>query len=51
MRGKVNEPSYIMYIAEYLSKFYNLQLSEFEEITDKNFFKLFNKTKKDNLLK
>ncbi len=51
MRGKVNEPSYIKYTAEYLANFYNISLIEFEKITDNNFFKLFNKTKKDNLLK
>ena len=50
MRGKTNEPSFIKYTAKYLSNFYNLQLSEFEKITDNNFFNLFNKTKKDNHL-
>ncbi len=51
MRGKTNEPSYIKYTAEFLSDFYNLTLDEFEKITDNNFFKLFNKTKRDNYLK
>ncbi len=51
MRGKINEPSFIKYTAEYLSNFYNIELSEFIKITDNNFFKLFNKTKRDNLLK
>tara|TARA_Y100000768_G_C23968773_1_gene679365 strand:- start:1414 stop:2196 length:783 start_codon:yes stop_codon:yes gene_type:complete len=50
MRGKTNEPSYIKYTAEYLSNFYNLSFNEFETITDNNFFKLFNKTKRDNQL-
>jgi len=50
MRGKTNQPSYVKYTAEFLSKFYNLQLFDFEKITDNNFFKLFNKTKRDNLL-
>ncbi len=50
MRGKRNEPSYIKYTAEFLSNFYNLNLNEFEKITDNNFFKLFNKTKRDNQL-
>ena len=49
-RGKNNEPSFIKYTAEFLSNFYNLSLSEFENITDNNFFKLFNKTKRDNHL-
>ena len=51
MRGKENEPSFIKYTAEYLSQFYNLTFNEFNKITDNNFFKLFNKTKRDNLLK
>ncbi len=50
MRGKQNEPSFIKYTFEFLSKFYNLPLNEFEKITDNNFFKLFDKTKRDNLL-
>ena len=50
MRGKQNQPAYIKYTAEYLSKFYQIDISEFEKITNNNFFKLFNKTKKDNYL-
>ena len=50
MRGKRNEPAYIKYIAEYLSHFYKISNEQFVNITDKNFFKLFNKTKKDNQL-
>ncbi len=50
MRGKKNEPAFIKYTAEFLSKFYNLDIDVFEKITDNNFFKLFNKTKRDNLL-
>ncbi len=50
MRGKDNEPSYIKYTAEYLSKFYNLSFDEFEKITDNNFFNLFTKAKRDNYL-
>ncbi len=49
-RGKINEPSYIKHTAEFLSKFYKMKFSEFVKITDDNFFKLFSKTKKDNLL-
>ena len=50
MRGKINEPSFVKYTAEYLSKFYGLSLEEFENITDKNFFNLFTKAKRDNCL-
>ncbi len=50
MRGKMNEPSFIKYTAEYLSRFFNLQTKEFEEITNNNFFNLFTKAKKDNQL-
>ena len=49
MRGKQNEPSFIKFTFEFLSKFYNLSFNEFEKITDNN-FKLFDKTKRDNLL-
>ncbi len=50
MRGKVNEPSYVKYTAEYLAKFYKLSFEEFEKITDNNFFNLFTKAKRDNYL-
>ena len=42
-RGKINEPSYVKYIAEYLSIFFNISLNEFIKITDNNFYKLFSK--------
>ena len=42
-RGKVNEPSYVKYIAEYLSKMINKPLNEIIEITNENFYKLFTK--------
>ncbi|MDA9749179.1 TatD family hydrolase, partial [Pelagibacteraceae bacterium] len=50
MRGKVNEPSFVKYTAEYLAKFFKLSLGEFEKITDDNFFNLFTKAKRDNYL-
>ena len=50
MRGKLNEPSFIKYTAEYLSNFFQIDINEFIKITDNNFFELFNKTKRDNLL-
>ena len=50
MRGKVNEPSFVKYTAEYLAKFFKLSLEEFERITDNNFFNLFKKAKRDNYL-
>ena len=50
MRGKVNEPSFVKYTAEYLAKFFNLSFEEFEKITDNNFFNLFTKAKRDNYL-
>tara|TARA_B100001250_G_C19780092_1_gene781475 strand:+ start:790 stop:1575 length:786 start_codon:yes stop_codon:yes gene_type:complete len=49
-RGKVNEPSFVKYTAEYLSNFFKLSLEEFEKITDNNFFNLFTKAKRDNYL-
>ena len=50
MRGKPNEPSYIKFIAQYLSDFYNINIQEFIKKIDNNFFELFNKTKRDNQL-
>tara|TARA_B100000989_G_C19386360_1_gene403822 strand:- start:23 stop:805 length:783 start_codon:yes stop_codon:yes gene_type:complete len=50
MRGKINEPSYVKYTAEYLSSFFNISLEEFEKITDNNFFNLFTRAKRDNYL-
>ena len=51
MRGKTNEPSYIKYTAEYLSDYFDLDFEKFIEITDNNFFNLFNKSNRDNQLK
>ena len=48
MRGKVNEPCHVKFIAEYLAKFYSMNLDDFSELTDNNFYKLFSKAKKDN---
>ena len=48
MRGKSNQPSYVRYIAEFLSKFFNISLKQFIEITDNNFYKLFSKAKRYN---
>ena len=42
-RGKINEPSYVKYISEYLSDFYNISQKKFSEITDNNFYNLFSK--------
>ena len=42
-RGKMNEPSYVKYISEYLSNFYNISQNKFNEISDNSFYKLFSK--------
>ena len=42
-RGKDNEPSYVKYIYEYLSNFFNLSFNEFNAVIDNNFYKLFSK--------
>ena len=42
-RGKINEPSYVKYIAEYLSIFFSIPLNKISNITDDNFYKLFSK--------
>ncbi|WP_343187618.1 TatD family hydrolase [Buchnera aphidicola (Periphyllus koelreuteriae)] len=47
-RGKENQPSYIYYIAKYISNLLKIDIEELSYITKKNFFKLFklNKLKK-----
>ena len=42
-RGKKNEPSYVKYIGEFLSNFFNISLEELTKQTDDNFYKLFSK--------
>ena len=43
LRGKSNEPSYIIHTVKFLSKLKNLSFEDFSNITTKNFFKLFGK--------
>ncbi len=47
-RGKLNEPSNVIYIAEFLSNFYSISLNDFIKITDNNFYNLFSKAKRYN---
>ena len=48
MRGKVNEPSYVVHTAEYLANFFSMKKEDFFQLTDNNFYKLFSRAKKDN---
>ena len=41
LRGKPNEPSYIIHTLKFLSKLKNLSFEDFSNITTKNFFNLF----------
>ena len=41
LRGKSNEPSYIIHTVKFLSKLKNLSFENFSNITTKNFFNLF----------
>ena len=43
LRGKPNEPSYIIHTVKFLSKIKNLSFDEFSKVTTNNFFKLFGK--------
>lgn len=43
LRGKPNEPSYIIHTVKFLSKIKNLSFDEFSKITTNNFFNLFGK--------
>jgi len=41
LRGKTNEPSYIIHTVRFLSNLKKITFKEFSDITTKNFFKLF----------
>ena len=41
LRGKPNEPSYIIHTVRFLSKLKNISYEDFSNITTKNFFNLF----------
>jgi len=43
LRGKPNEPSYIIHTVKFLSKLKNISFEDFSNITTKNFFNLFGK--------
>ena len=43
LRGKPNEPSYIIHTVKFLSKIKNISFDEFSKITTNNFFNLFGK--------
>jgi len=44
-RGKVNEPAFVVHVAEQVSEIKNISKKEVEDITNENFFKLFKKAK------
>jgi len=44
-RGKINEPSNVIYVAEKIAEIKNIPVSKVAEITTNNFFSLFNKCK------
>jgi TatD DNase family protein len=43
LRGKINEPSYIIHTVKFLSDLKNISIKNFSEITTNNFFNLFGK--------
>ena len=43
LRGKSNEPSYIIHTVKFLSKIKKLSFDDFSNITTNNFFNLFGK--------
>lgn len=40
-RGKVNQPIYIRYIAEYIAKLRNIDIAEFANVTTQNYYRVF----------
>ena len=49
-RGKLNEPAYVKFIAQYLAEFFNTTLDDIIYNTDTNFYKLFSKAIRYNNL-
>jgi len=45
LRGKPNEPSYIIHTVKFLSKIKGLSFEDLSNATSKNFFNLFGKLK------
>jgi TatD DNase family protein len=43
LRGKINEPSYIIHTVKFLSELKKINFKDFSEITTNNFFNLFGK--------
>ena len=43
LRGKSNEPSFIIHTVKFLSDLKKISFDEFSKITSNNFFKLFGK--------
>ena len=41
MRGKCNQPGYVRYVAEEIARLRNVEYSEIEQATTRNFFRLF----------
>jgi TatD DNase family protein len=43
MRGRRNEPAFLPHVSQYLADFYGIETREFADLTDRNFFALFDK--------
>ncbi len=47
-RGKINDPSYVIHVAEEIAKLKNVSVEEVGTATTHNFFKLFSKCSPSN---
>ncbi len=47
-RGKINDPSYVIHVAEEIAKLKNISVDEVGQVTTKNFFNLFSKCSLSN---
>ncbi|MSQ81129.1 MAG: TatD family deoxyribonuclease [Candidatus Methylopumilus sp.] len=47
-RGKINDPSYVIHVAEEIAKLKHISLDEVGKTTTDNFFKLFSKCRRSN---
>lgn len=48
-RGKLNQPAFVLYVAEHLAKLRGVELSEIASLSTENFFKLFSKAERFEL--
>ena len=49
-RGKINEPAYVAHTGQFLADLLEMDVKDFARLTTENFFRLFNKAHKTNVI-